>query len=205
MASGPTDENVENTKKHIRSLVNEISDLSKSDVQATEYYPAVLQRIISALAAAGGAVWLVDDEGSMRLAHQIQMDPSLLQANNQQAMQHGRLLTRLFSQGRAELIPPMSGSGDDSGESNPTRFLLVTAPLVANKQSVGLLEVLQRPDAPADAQRGYLRFLEHMTKLMGEWLQGHTLQQVSTRQELWQQSDQCARLVHENLDLSDTA
>ena len=124
----------------------------------------------------------------MRLAHQIQMDPSLLQANNQQAMQHGRLLTRLFSQGRAELIPPMSGSGDDSGESNPTRFLLVTAPLVANKQSVGLLEVLQRPDAPADAQRGYLRFLEHMTKLMGEWLQGHTLQQVSTRQELWQQS-----------------
>ena len=205
MASGPTDENVENTKKHIRSLVNEISDLSKSDVQATEYYPAVLQRIISALAAAGGAVWLVDDEGSMRLAHQIQMDPNLLQANNQEAMQHGRLLTRLFSQGRAELIPPMSGSGDDSGESNPTRFLLVTAPLVANKQPVGLLEVLQRPDAPADAQRGYLRFLEHMTKLIGEWLQGHTLQQVSTRQELWQQSDQFARLVHENLDLSDTA
>ena len=203
MASGPSDENVENTKRHIRGLVNEITDLSKSDVQAAEYYPAVLQRIVTALAAAGGAVWLVDDEGNMRLAHQIQMDPTLMQANNEQAMQHGRLLTRLFSQGRAELVPPMSGSAE--GESNPTRYLLVTAPLVANKQPVGLLEVMQRPDAPADAQRGYLRFLEHMTKLMGEWLQGHTLQQVSTRQELWQQSDQFARLVHENLDLSDTA
>lgn len=205
MASGPTDENVESTKRHIRGLVNEISDLSKSETPAAEYYPAVLQRIISALAAAGGAIWLVDDEGSMRLAHQIQLDPALLQANNEQAQQHGRLLTRLFSQGRAELVPPLSGSGEAGGESNPTRFLLVTAPLVANKQPVGLLEVLQRPDAPADAQRGYLRFLEHMTKLMGEWLQGHTLQQVSTRQELWQQSDQFARLVHENLDLKDTA
>src|SRR5690606_17228017 len=53
--------------------------------------------------------------------------------------------------------------------------------------------------------RGYLRFLEHMTKLIGEWLQGHTLQQVSTRQEMWQQSDQFARLVHDNLDIRDTA
>ena len=205
MASGPSDENVENTKRHIRTLVNEITELSKSEAKAAEYYPAVLQRIISALAASGGAVWLVDDEGSMRLAHQIQMDPSLMQANNQEAMLHGRLLTRLFSQGRAELIPPMSGSGEESGEGNPTRFLLVTAPLVSNKQPVGLLEVMQRPDSPAEAQRGYLRFLEHMTKLIGEWIQGNALQQVSNRQEMWQQSDQFARLVHDNLDLKDTA
>ena len=205
MASGPSDENVENTKRHIRTLVNEITELSKSEAKAAEYYPAVLQRIISALAASGGAVWLVDDEGSMRLAHQIQMDPSLMQANNQEAMLHGRLLTRLFSQGRAELIPPMSGSGEESGEGNPTRFLLVTAPLLSNKQPVGLLEVMQRPDSPAEAQRGYLRFLEHMTKLIGDWIQGNTLQQVSNRQEMWQQSDQFARLVHDNLDLKDTA
>ncbi len=205
MASGPSDENVEKTKNHIRTLVNEITELSKSDAKAAEYYPAVLQRIISALAAAGGAIWLVDDEGNMRLAHQIQMDPGLMQANNQEAMLHGRLLTRLFSQGRAELIPPMSGSGEESGEGNPTRYLLVTAPLVSNKQPVGLLEVMQRPDSPAEAQRGYLRFLEHMTKLMGEWIQGNALQMVSTRQEMWQQSDQFARLVHDNLDLRDTA
>lgn len=204
MASGTTDENVENTKRHIRGLVNEISDLSKSDAPAGEYYPAVLQRIISALAAAGGAIWMLDEETGLRLVHHIQLDPNLMQ-NSPAAAQHGRLLSRLFTQGRAELIPPLSGSGEPEGEGNPTRYLLVTAPLVANKQSVGLLEILQRPDSPAEAQRGYLRFLEHMSKLIGEWLQGHTLQQVSTRQELWQQSDQFARLVHDNLDLKDTA
>jgi hypothetical protein len=205
MSSSATDENVEQTKRRIRTLVSEITELSKSDMKAPEYYPAVLQRIISALAAEGGAVWLVDPDGAMRLAHQVQLDPILMQSDKAESMQHGRLIGRLMNQGRAELVPPYSSSGEADGEGNPTPHLLVTAPLVSNQQTVGLLEILQRANAPAEAQRGYLRFLEHMTKLIGEWLQNHTLKQVFNRQEMWQQADQFARLVHENLDIRDTA
>lgn len=205
MSSSATDENVEQTKRRIRTLVSEITELSKSETTAADYYPAVLQRIISALAAEGGAVWLVDPDGAMRLAHQIQLDPILMQSGTPESMQHGRLIGRLMAQGRAELVPPYSGSGEADGEGNPTAHLLVTAPLASSKQTVGLLEILQRANSPAEAQRGYLRFLEHMTKLIGEWLQSHTLQQVSTRQEMWQQADQFARLVHDNLDIRDTA
>jgi len=204
MASGPTEENIETTKRQIRTLVNEISELSKSNMPASEFYPAVLQRIVNALAAVGGAIWMLDGEGGLRLAHQIQISPNLIEPQNDEAIQHGRLLSRLIQQGRGELIPPMSSSLAE-GEGNPTRYLLVTAPLASPKQAVGLVEVFQRPDSPPDAQRGYLKFVEHMAKLIGDWLKGHTLQEVSTRQELWQQSDQFARLVHENLDLRDTA
>lgn len=204
MASGTNEENIENTKKQIRGLVNEIAELSKSDLAAAEFYPAVLQRIVNALAAVGGAIWLLDGETGLRLSHQIQISPNLIEPENDEAIQHGRLLTRLIKQGRAELIPPMSSSLEE-GEGNPTRYLLVTAPLASAKQTVGLLEVFQRADTPPDAQRGYLRFVEHMSKLIGDWIKGHTLQEVSTRQELWQQSDQFARLVHDNLDLKDTA
>ncbi|MCU0715611.1 MAG: hypothetical protein MUD03_05740, partial [Pirellula sp.] len=137
----------------------EITELSKSDLKAADYYPAVLQKIIAALAAEGGAVWVIDQDGAMRLAHQIQLDPHLMQSDRPEAIQHGRLLSRLISQGRAELVPPQSGSGDPDGEANPTPHLLVTAPLIANKQPVGLLEILQRANSPAEAQRGYLRFL----------------------------------------------
>lgn len=204
MASGPTEENVETTKRQIRALVNEIAELSKSDMVAAEFYPAVLQRVVNALAAVGGAIWMLDGEGGLRLTHQIQISPNLIDSQNDEAIQHGRLLTRLIRQGKAELIPPMSGSHEE-GESNPTNYLLVTAPLASPKQTVGLLEVFQRSDTPPEAQRGYLRFVEHMSKLIGDWIKGHTLQEVSTRQELWQQSDQFARIVHENLDLKDTA
>jgi hypothetical protein len=204
MASGPTEENIETTKRQIRSLVNEVVELSKSNMPAAEFYPAVLQRVVNALAAVGGAIWLLEGESGLRLAHQIQISPNLIDAQNEEAIQHGRLLSRLVMQGRGELVPPMSSSLAE-GEGNPTRFLLVTAPLQSPKQMVGLIEIFQRPDSAPDAQRGYLKFVEHMAKLISDWIKGHTLQEVSNRQELWQQSDQFARLVHDNLDLKDTA
>ncbi|MFM8216235.1 MAG: efflux RND transporter periplasmic adaptor subunit, partial [Pirellula sp.] len=204
MSSGSSEENVEQTKRQIRTLVNEVAELSKSDVGAAEFYPAVLQKVVNALAARGGAVWLLDGENGLRLAHHIDISPNLIDANNNEAISHGRLLGRLIQKGTPELVPPFSAS-EQTGEANPTPFLLVTSPLASPKGPVGLLEVFQRAQTPPEAQVGYLKFVKHITDLVGDWLKGHTLQQVSNRQELWQQSDQFARLVHENLDLKDTA
>jgi hypothetical protein len=138
------------------------------------------------------------------LAHHIDISPNLIDPNNNESMSHGRLLGRLIQKGTPELVPPFSAS-EQTGEANPTPFLLVTSPLTSPKGPVGLLEVFQRAQTPPEAQVGYLKFVKHITDLVGDWLKGHTLQQVSDRQELWQQSDQFARLVHENLDLKDTA
>lgn len=204
MSSGSSEENVEQTKRQIRTLVNEVAELSKSDVGAAEFYPAVLQKVVNALAARGGAVWLLDGENGLRLAHHIDISPNLIDANNNEAISHGRLLGRLIQKGTPELVPPFSAS-EQTGEANPTPFLLVTSPLASPRGPVGLLEVFQRAQTPPEAQVGYLKFVKHITDLVGDWLKGHTLQQVSNRQELWQQSDQFARLVHENLDLKDTA
>jgi hypothetical protein len=204
MSSGSSDENVEQTKRQIRTLVNEVAELSKSDVGPAEFYPAVLQKVVNALAARGGAVWLLDGENGLRLAHQIDISPNLIDANNNEAISHGRLLGRLIQKGTPELVPPYSAS-EQTGEANPTPFLLVTSPLASPKGPVGLLEVFQRAQTPPEAQVGYLKFVKHITDLVGDWLKGRTLEQVSNRQELWQQSDQFARLVHENLDLRDTA
>ncbi len=204
MSSVPSDENFENTKRQIRTLVNEIAEMSKSDIPADRYYPAVLQRAVEALAAAGGAIWLIDEEGVLKPQFQIQVAPFLLDPENEDANRHGRLLSKIAMRGQSELVPPQSVFGEDQSIANPTRNLLVVSPLVMGRTLRGLLEVFQRPDAPPETQRGYLRFLEHIAKLIGEWLKGQSLQQVTDRQLLWQQSDQFARLVHDNLDLKDT-
>ena len=205
MSMSPDPDDVENTKRQIRKLVNEISEISKTDVDAAEYYPAVLHRIIQALAARGGAIWLVDNDSGMKLASHIQYEPSLLTAESDDSMKHLRLLANVINRGNAELIPPKAVFGDDQSLANPTLHLLVLCPLAIGKKVIGLMEILQRPEAPPDTQRGYLKFLEHMAKLIAEWLKGQSLQQVSDRQVLWQQSDQFARLVHDNLDMRDTA
>ena len=83
---------VEQTKQQIRSLVGEIAQLSKSDVNAEEYYAAFMQRIVSALAAVGGAVWLVGEARRPELAYQINLSESLLLPGSADAKRHLRLL-----------------------------------------------------------------------------------------------------------------
>ncbi|MGN6545478.1 MAG: efflux RND transporter periplasmic adaptor subunit [Aureliella sp.] len=205
MSSTPSQETVEQTKQQIRGLINEIAELSRSEHEADEYYPAVLQRIVEALAAVGGAVWLTDESGALRLRYQIKVNQNLLQAENEDATRHSRLLSRLYARAQSELVPPGAYIGEDQAEGNPTPFLLVISPLASGKRAVGLIEIFQRPDSAPNILRGYLRFLDQMAGLVGEWLKGHTLKQVSDRQILWQQADHFARLVHDNLDLRDTA
>lgn len=205
MSTTPSQETVEQTKQQIRSLINEIAELSRSDTAADEYYPAVLKRIVDALAAVGGAVWLLDEEGQLRLNYQININQNLIDAESDDAARHARLLSRLFSRGQSELVPPHAMLGENQQEGNPSQYLLVVSPLAGGKQKAGLVEVFQRPDSAPNIQRGYQRFLDQMAGLIGEWLKGHNLQKVSDRQLMWQKADHFARLVHDNLDLRDTA
>ena len=204
-SSIPSPESVEETKQQIRGLINEIAELSRSEAPAEEYYPAVLKRIVDALAAVGGAVWLLDELGQLRLSYHINVHGSLLEAENDDAVKHGRLLARLLMRGKSELVPPHSMIGEDQQAGNPSQYLLVVSPLTSGKQTAGLVEVFQRPDSAPNVQRGYQRFLDQMAGLVAEWLKGHHLQKVSDRQLMWQQADHFARLVHENLDRRDTS
>lgn len=201
----PSQETVEQTKQQIRNLINEIAELSRTDHSAEEYFPAILKRIVDALAAVGGAIWLLDPEGQLRLSYQIKVNQDLLETGNEDALRHAKLLSRLYARGQSELIPAHSMLGEDQSEGNPTQFLLVVSPLSNGKKNTGLIEIFQRPDSAPNIQKGYLRFLDQMAGLIGDWLKGATLRQVSDRQEMWQQADHFARLVHDNLDLRDTA
>lgn len=205
MSTTPSQETVEQTKQQIRALINEIAELSRSETPAEDYYPAVLKRVVDALAAVGGAVWLLDETGALKLSYQINVNQELLQAENDDAVKHGKLLTRLFARGQSELIPPHSMLGEDQSEGNPSQYLLVVSPLASGQQKAGLIEVFQRPNSAPNIQRGYLRFLDQMAGLIGEWLKGKTLQKVSDRQLMWQKADHFARLAHDNLELRDTA
>ncbi len=196
---------VEQTKQQIRSLVAEIAQLSKSDVAPAEYYAAFLQRVISALAAVGGAVWLLGESRRPELTYQINLGDTLLDPDADEAVRHMRLLGHIVRRGEAELVPPLSGAEGETGIGNPTRYLLVLAPLLMDGNVEGVIEVFQRPDSQPATQRGYLRFLVQMCELAGEWLKSRRLKHFSDRHSLWAQADQFARMVHETLDVRETA
>ncbi|HBJ38581.1 MAG TPA: hemolysin D [Planctomycetaceae bacterium] len=196
---------VEETKQQIRGLVNEIAALAKSGATAEEFYPEFLQRIVTALAAAGGAVWLLDEDRQLRLQYQINAEPTVLAGDGEDSLRHSRLIRRVAQTGQSLLVPPYSGTTDGDAEGNPTRYLLVLAPLKHDGNADGLIEVFQRPDTAPETQKGYVRFLQQMCELAADWLRSQKLRLFTDRQVLWQQADSFARAAHESLDLKETA
>ena len=78
MSSEMNPQAVEQTKQQIRGLVSEIAQLAKSGMSPDEFYAAFMQKIVSALAASGGAVWSISDEGVAKVAYQINIESNLL-------------------------------------------------------------------------------------------------------------------------------
>lgn len=202
---------IEQTKQQIRALVSEISQLSKTDVAPEEFYGQFLPRVVSALAAAGGAVWTVNPEGRLALQYQINIQETGLRENEEHQAQHSRLLYKVLSDGVEILVPPHSGPGDaerltdQTPAANPTGFLLVFGVLKTDLETVGLVEVFQRPEVGLSTQKGYLRFLGQMCELAGDFLKSHQLRHFSDRQVLWTQLEDFTRAVHASLDPRETA
>ena len=113
----------------IQALVQEMVELSKSEVAPEEYYAAFLQRVIQALAAVGGAIWLYGEGRRLQLTYQINLSETLLDSASEDASRHTRLLNYAAHSNEGHLIPPLSGASDERAGGNPTRYLLVITPL----------------------------------------------------------------------------
>jgi multidrug efflux pump subunit AcrA (membrane-fusion protein) len=196
---------VEQTKQQIRNLVREIAQISKSEIGPQEFYDAVLNRIVVALAAVGGAVWTITESGQLTLEYQINLRETRLAESEEDQVRHGRLLRKVISTGEGMLMAPQSGGGSPEEGGNPTDFLLVLGPLKTANQTAGVMEIFQRPGSNPTVQRGYLRFLLQMCELASEYLKSRKLQHFTDRQALWAQLENFTRLVHKGLDKRSTA
>lgn len=197
-------ETIEKTKQQIRGLVGEIQQLSKSDLTEEEYYSAFLQRVIQALAAIGGAIWTLGEGKKPKLAYQVNISPTLMDPESEDASKHSKLLEYIVNTNQGQLIPPLSSAGDERLGGNPTRQLMVVAPLGHDGTVEGLIEIFQRPDTQPATQKGYLRFMQQMCDIASEWFKNRKLGQLTDKHSLWADADEFSRAVHETLDLRET-
>lgn len=205
---------IDQTRTQIRALAQEISDLANSDIESAEFYQGFLTRLTSALASTGGAIWVFDnsfnsslgkaEDQVLKLQYQINLKQSVLASDPQAQHQHSLLLHQLIAAGEPQLISPHSGSQNPDEAANPTDSLLVVAPIRIGKKVVGVVEIFQRANAGPTTQHGYLRFVSQMAELASDYLTNRHLQTFNQAQELWQQTEQFMRFVHQGLDTQQT-
>jgi multidrug efflux pump subunit AcrA (membrane-fusion protein) len=192
---------VDQTKSQIRTIVGEITQLSKLDIAPDEYHGEFLHRVVTAMGAIGGALWTFE-AGTLMLAYQVNIQELGIQGNEEDSQKHARLLYRmLHCPETGTLVPPHSGVEGEEESGNPTDWLLVFCPIRTELEVVGLVEIIQRPDANPATQRGFLRFLAQVCILATDYYKNRQLRHFGERQNLWTLLEDFTQTIHQSLDV----
>ena len=73
-------------------------------------------------------------------------------------------------------------------------------PIKTDLETVGLIEIFQRPDSGLNTQKGYLRFLGQMCDLAADFMKSRQLRHFSDRQVMWSRLEDFTRTIHGSLD-----
>ncbi len=200
----PKAESSDETWRQIENLVGEIAALSRSELSAAEFYTELLDRVVSGLAASGGAVWTRRPGADPQCECRIDPADGALDEDHHHRQHHGQLVESVLQSNRSRLIPPRAGeSGGDDG--NRTPFLLVICPWSVDDELAGVVEVFQRPGTSPQAQRGYLQFLSVICELVTDFHRNCQVRGFRARVAQWGRFEQYVAHVHASLDLRETA
>lgn len=196
---------VEQARRQINRLAEEIAQLSEADLSPPEYYGEFLQRVLTAIAAPAGAIWLKTPQGNLQLQYQINMRQIGLDRGENTRHMHDELLRQVTAKATPGLFPPHSSLGQPDGNNNavagnPTDHVILLAPILYDKQVAGIVEVWQEPKRGGDAQRGFLQFMVRMASLAAGYTRNFQLRQMVGQQAVWQQLEAFARQIHNTLN-----
>jgi hypothetical protein len=183
-------------------LAREIEQLSGQDLPAPKFFHEFLARVITAIGARAGAVWVVDDSGRLSLTAQLNLEQTGLAERPNALSLNEKILLEVLNTGEARTLT-------HGGETQlPTEHVLVLAALHREKKCVGVVELFQRPDVPVKAQSGYMQFLEQMCGYASRFLEGrrrNNTESVDLKNQFWTDFEQFSLRLQRSLDEQEVA
>src|SRR5437764_8296871 len=113
-------QNIEETRRQIQRLFEEVARLSELDLAPADYFGEFLKRVLTALAAPAGAVWLRTPQGNLQLQYQINLQQVGLDRDEDGRESHNELLRQALQKGQPALLAPHSSVGQPEGGKGPT-------------------------------------------------------------------------------------
>jgi len=203
--SEPDPLGVEPTLLEIGGLIETIAALSKTPLRPEEFYHEFLQRVVSALAAVGGAIWTRNAAGELGVAYQFGQAAAASSAELSSAEWRQSSAAWVLAHGAAAGVAPQCALAPDALQPNPTDWLVLFCPWDAEGEAQGVVEIVQRPGAGPAVEHGYLRFLEVACQLLADYHRNAQLRDLRTRAAQWKEVERFLRQIHASLDLLPTA
>lgn len=208
MADQPVDPRlIEQTRDQIRKLVAEINQLAASELPPQRFYPEFLNRVVSAVAAVGGALWIKDGQTPPRLQSEVKFRESGLLDDNQSGG-HTTLLLKTFEDAMPKLCLPRSqpeGASNGQAGVNTSDQSLIIAPLKVDRHAVGVLEVLLDPNRREAAQKNAVKFVAELCEMGAAYLKNRQLRHMLSQQHLWNQLETFVRQTHSSMRTQEVA
>jgi hypothetical protein len=190
--------------RQIKRLVEEIIRLSEQELPPEDYYREFLKRVLTALEAPAGAVWVRSPQGNFSLQYQINVQEVGLDRTEAGRRSHDELIRQAAFKGQPMVVPPNSGQGptdnENPGPGNPSNFVILMVPILVDKQVAGLVEVWQDPRLNPNAFRNQSQFLIQVSALATVYTRNHRLRQMVGQEKLWTQLEAFTRQIHATLN-----
>ena len=150
--------NVQDVRNRIIQMAREIEEYSQSNLPPTAFFSEFLKRVIAAVGARAGAVWMRNGGGRVDLLCELGLQSIGFSEDPEADVRNQRILLDVIGNGQACAYSPEESNGMEL----PTQDVLILAALQQNKECVGVVEIFQRTDTPPQARPGFLQFLEQM-------------------------------------------
>lgn len=192
----PSDENLKKVRERVMQLAREIEQMSGQDLAPPLFFQEFLVRVVTAIGARAGAVWLVDESNRLGLMAQVNLDQTGLRERPGALAMNEKLIVDVLQTGEARTLT-------HGGEAQlPTEHVLVLSALHKEKKCVGVVELFQRPDVPIKAQSGYMQFLEQMCGYGSRFIEGKRRNlgdQADLKNQFWTDFEQFSLRLQRSL------
>ncbi len=193
--------------RQLEEFVDRLHELAHTPIETDAFYRHLLDGCVTALAAAGGAVWLPNIRGRWELLHQTNLPKTLSPENPTAEAAHYSVLQKVAASGEALIYPPHSGTIDE--KENPTDWVLVVSAVQSdasppNEKTVAIVELFMRTGTSPAVQQGWQDMLSTVCHLAANF---HTLNELRTLQDergLHSQSLALLRRINQPTDLRRT-
>ena len=199
---GSSDENLNRVREKVMQLAREVEKLSGEEIPPNVFFQEFLVRVVTAIGAKAGAVWMLENGNRLALAAEVNLDQTGLREKPGAVQTNEKLLIDVLQTGEAKTL--VHGQGAEL----PTEHVLVLSALHKEKECVGVVQLFQRSQVPDKARSGYMQFLEQMCGYASRYIEGkrhNAALSGDLKSKFWTDFEQFTLRIQRSLDEQEVA